>query len=423
MLDFVHRPQSPRLLIEPALLATEAPSIAVLRVRITRPQSFTDIIGPRYANAVLNVAIDRLKSALHGSDSLLRMDKDELAIVLNPMQSVAEAEEVANEMIDLLQRPYFCRGKSARLNVAVGIAVSPDDGTDVETLLYCAETALDFAEVSHASRSILYEHDLEAKTEARHALSGDLASAVESSQLHLYYQPQFSIDGTRVVGFQTSPQWKHPRHGWISPSNFLPLAEEIGVLQEIAAWALRTACIQAAALGPRLTISVATCPLQFTSGKILPSVAGALATTGLEPSKLALEIPEQVLLHESNALSSTIDSLHRLGVKLVLANVGSSFGALDLLNRFPFSSLTFEAALVGQSSRQRSIVRAAAMLAKEIGVSALAQGIETEADLSDAAADGCTSVQGPLLGNIVTASQMPAVAGYIAGQHGGEFVQ
>jgi len=409
MLDFVHRPQSPLLLVEPALMASGSPSLAVLRVRITRSQSFTDLIGPRYANAVLNVAIERLKSALHGDDSLLRMDKDELAVLLNPMDSVKEAEQVANEIIHLLQRPYLCRGKSARLKISVGVALAPRDGTDAETLLQRAETALYYADISHAQSAIVYKDDLEARASARHALARDLAHALQQSQLKLYYQPQFSIDRSRLLGFQTSLQWKHPHHGWISPSSFLPLAEEIGVMQELANWSLRTSCLHAAAGSPHTVFAVATCPAQFTGGTLLGAATAALSASGLEPGRLAIELPEQVLLNESVPAQSTIAALHRMGVRLVLANVGVSFSSLDLLGRFPFSSVTFDPTLIGQDSQHRSIVRAATMISRELGIATLAQGIETEEDLREAEMDGCTSAQGPLLGKIVPESQIPGM--------------
>jgi len=418
MLDFVHRPQSPRLLVEPALLASDPPAIAFLRVRIARSQAFTELIGPRYANAVLNVAIDRIKSALHGDDSLLRMDKDDLAILLNPMTSIREAEQVANEIITLLQRPYFCRGKSARLNVSIGIALSPhekiDDRTDAETLLCRAEAALEYAQVSRSATAVVYCDELEARTTSRLALAVDLTRALELSQMRLYYQPQFSVDRSRLLGFQVSPQWRHPQYGWISPCDFIPLAEELGVLHHISTWVLRTACIQAMTLQPQPVVAIATCLLQFTSGTMLASVEAALSTTGLSPEKLAIELPVQVLLNESTLVQSTIAALHNLGVKLVLANLGSSFSSLDLLSRIPFSSITLDPALVGQSSPQRRIVRTAAMLGNELGITIMAQGIETEQDLLEAEMDGCTSVQGPFLGKVVSASQIAEVVASLA---------
>ena len=409
MLDLVHHPQSPRLLVEPALLATRVPSFAILLIRLNRSNSFQELIGPRYANAVLNVGINRIKSTLSGDDSLLRLDKDELIVLLNPMHSADEARQVAETIIDLLQRPYFCRGKSAQLSVSIGIALAPQNGKDVDGLLQCAAAALRSANTSKTGTAVLYDNELQARTVAHRALAADLAAAFDPPQLELRYQPRVAVDGQKLHGFETILRWQHPRLGPISSSKFIPLAEEIGIIGKIASWSLHTACMQAARLRPDLVVAVRAYPFQFVDGSLVASVTSALSQAGLPPGLLALEVTEDVFLNDLLVVQSTIASLHAMGVKIVLDNFGTSFSFLDQLTRFPFHTIKIARSLVGGTVKQRAIVRAAVMLGRELGISVLAQGVDTEEDFSEAEQDGCTSVQGDFLGKAASASKLSEV--------------
>jgi diguanylate cyclase (GGDEF)-like protein len=409
MLDLVHHPQNPRLLVEPALLATRVPSFAILLVRLKRSQSFQELIGPRYANAVLNVGINRIKASLSGSDSLLRMDKDELIVLLNPLHSSEEAKHIADTIIAELERPYFCRGKSAQLSVSIGIALAPHNGKDVDSLLQCAAAALRSASTAERGTAVIYDADLQSRAAARQALTTDLLKVLDPPQLELRYQPQVSIDGQCLNGFGTVLRWKHPSLGSISSAKFIPLAEEIGMIDSIAKWTLRTACLQTARRRPDLVVAVKAYPFQFTNGSLLASVTSALSEAGLPPGLLALEVTEDVFLNDLLVVQSTIASLHAMGVKIVLDNFGTSFSFLDQFTRFPFHGIKIDSSLVGGTVKQRAIVRAAAMLGRELGMSIVAQGIDTEADFAEAEQDGCTGVQGNFFGKAAAVSTLDEV--------------
>jgi diguanylate cyclase (GGDEF)-like protein len=409
MLDLVHHPQSPRFLVEPALLATRAPSFAILLIRLNRSQSFQELIGPRYANAVLNVGINRIKATLSGKDSLLRIDKDELIVLLNPIHSADEAKHVADTIISELERPYFCRGKSAQLSVSVGIALAPQNGKDVDSLLQCATSALRCASAEQRGMSVIYDGELQSRSAARRALAADLLKALDPPQLELRYQPRVSIDGRRLNGFGTALCWRHPSLGLIPSAKFEPLAEEIGMIDKIADWTLRTACVQTARLRPDLVVAVKAYPSQFLSGSLLASVTSSLSQAGLPPGLLALEVTEDVFLNDLLAVQSTIASLHAMGVKIVLDNFGKSFSFLDQLTRFPFHGIKIDSSLVGGTVRQRAMVRAAAMIGRELGISILAQGVDTAAAIAEAEQDGCTSVEGDFFGKATSVSMLDEV--------------
>lgn len=409
MLDLVHHPQSPRLLVEPALLATRVPSFAILLIRLNRSQSFQELIGPRYANAVLNVGINRIKASLSGNDSLLRTDKDELIVLLNPMHSADEAKHVADTIIAELERPYFCRGKSAQLSVSIGIALAPHNGKDVDGLLQCATAALRSATSEQHGTAVIYDGELQSRTAARQALAADLMKALDPPQLELRYQPQVSIDGRRLNGFGTVLRWKHPSLGAISSAKFVPLAEEIGMIDKIANWTLHTACAQTARLRPDVVVAVKAYPFQFTNGSLLDSVKSALSKSGLPPGLLALEVTEDVFVNDLLVVQSTIASLHAMGVKIVLDSFGRSFSFLDQLTRFPFHGVKIDSSLVGGTVKQRAVVRAAAMLGRELGIAILALGVDTEDDFAEAEQDGCTSVQGNFFGKAAPISTLEEV--------------
>ena len=398
------------------MLSRETPSsIAVLIISLDHFKTLSETLGHVIADHVLELAGQRLQSALRDTDTLARLPDNEFAIVLNPVHSAIEARMTADSLMDLLQRAYLVRGQVVKTSANIGIKLATKSGTDPETLLTRAAMALQCAKSAGPGAVQLFETTMEDEIVAHHELVCDLHKALLLHQFEVHYQPQVDIGIQRLTGFEALVRWRHPELGWIPPAQFIPIAEEAGLIEMIGEWVLRTACQEAARLPGEIVVAVNASPIQVRNKSFATSVERALSVACVPASRLEIEITEGVLMQESASVLATLNELHSMGVRLAMDDFGTGYSSLGQLARLPFDTIKIDRSLIidrptiVENVKQRAIVRAIATLGKGLGMCTLIEGIETVSQLMNAYSDGCTSAQGYLFGKAVSAAQLDEV--------------
>ena len=382
---------------------------AVLVIRLSVLLASKIPISSSLEESVLQLVSLRLDSALREEDQLAHLAGDRYVISIHSTPSPNDTEAIARRLIDLVQRPYVLQGEVVNISASVGFATTPEHGMDAEIVINRADIASRCAVSAGTGFIAMFEDNMEATILSRQTLAAHLRKALLLKQLEVYYQPQIDIAIQQLIGFEALLRWRHPVLGWISPGEFIPIAEEIGMIGTIGDWVLRTACRQATSFPSHVAVAVNVSPLQFKTGTLLKSVESALSLAGLQASRLELEITEGVLLQNSSGVFSTLDSLRSMGVRTALDDFGTGYSSLSQLARLPIDTLKIDQSFVGAGPRQRAIVRSIATLANGLGMATLVEGIETEDQLTDAYLDGCRFAQGYLLGKPMPVSTLDDV--------------
>jgi predicted signal transduction protein with EAL and GGDEF domain len=379
---------------------------ATLLIKLSRSRDVTNLFGSGFVSTVLALALQRVQSALRSHDIACPLTEDEIAVVLGSFSSVNDIHLVGDRLADLVQRAYVLQGETVYLGASLGIAISQADEVPPETLLKRAAIAMNQAMRSEPGTIVWFETQMEERMRVQHSLTGDLRKALPLRQLEVHYQPQVDLATCNLIGFEALARWKHPELGWISPGEFIPLAEEIGLIRNIGRWVLRVACLQAMRLPGNCSIAVNASPIQLKDGSILDAVQSALSLSGLPPARLEIEITEGILLEHSQHVRATLDALHSMGVKLALDDFGTGYSSLGQLATLPFDRIKIDRSLIASGGKNRAIVRAIALLGQGLELSTLAEGIESKEELVNAQSDGCTCGQGYLFGRAMPADQL-----------------
>lgn len=395
-----------------ALPRSTAP-FAVLRIGMDDFGSLNESYGSLVGNQVLEIAEQRLASAVREHELVVRLPGDEFAVLLHSVQSVIRAGAAADRLNDLLCRTYMVGGEALEVTACVGIAVAPEDGDTAELLLGRAGAALACAKAAGIGTVQLFEPAMEAGRQKRHALSLDLRKAVLLQQFEVHFQPQVDAATHRLLGFEALLRWCHPDLGWIDPADFIPLAEDLGLMPTLGDFVLRAACAQARELPEHVTMGVNAAASQFKRGFFLDAVQAALFRHKLPPDRLEIEIGEDLLFKQETLVTAAVHGLHKTGVHLAMDGFGAGLSSLGQLARLPFRRVKLDRTLVGNSLRQRAMVRAITALSQGIGITPVAVGIETAAQLAQARMDGVGAVQGYLFGKPVPAAQLPALVEHL----------
>lgn len=395
-----------------ALDQTPETPLAVLLIDLDRFKAVNDTLGHAAGDRLLRLVAERLQSAIRKSDVAARFGGDEFAVLINPSPNREEPAAIARRILDLVQRTYLIEGQLVNIGTSIGIAQSPDDGTDGPVLLRNADLALYHSKASGRSTFHFFEVAMERRAQARRTSELELRKALALRQLELHYQPQVNAVAGQLVGFEALLRWRHPERGLIPPNLFLPLAEEIGAIVPIGDWVLRTACREATRWPSDIVVAVNASPLQFDTGTFAESVQRALQSTGLQGERLEIEITEGILLRNDNAVRKTLDDLRQMKVRVAMDDFGTGYASLSQLARFPFDKIKIDRSLIGfhgDDMKHRAIVRAIAALGKSLGICTLAEGVENAEQLARLQVDGCASVQGYFFGRAVPASELSEV--------------
>lgn len=389
--------------------ARELPSATVLFLDLDRFKVVNDTLGHAVGDALLRTVGERLKSTLRQEDTLARMGGDEFAVVLANGSGKDIASALAVRVIDLIQRPYLIDGHVINVGASIGIANAPDDGQSRDHLLKSADLALYHSKSAGRGVFHFFSPDMEERAQQRRSLELDLRKALVLRQFELHYQPQIDVESQQITALEGLLRWRHPLRGLVLPGDFLSLAEEIGLAVPIGNWVLKTACLEAMRWPDRVTIAVNVSPLQFEMSKFDQSVEQALRAAGLPGRRLEIEVTEDVLLRDGQAVFGTLEALRALGVRVAMDNFGIGLASMSQLVNFPFDKIKIDRSLVDLQhggAKNRAVVRAISALGQSLGIETLAEGIETSDHLALVRSEGCTAVQGFYYSEAVPSSDL-----------------
>ncbi|WP_010219402.1 putative bifunctional diguanylate cyclase/phosphodiesterase [Sphingomonas sp. PAMC 26621] len=395
-----------------ASAARSGQATAILYVDLDRFKAVNDSLGHPVGDGLLRKVAERFKSALREGDLVARIGGDEFAVIQADAPQPAAATALATRLVDLISRAYAVEGHVLNIGASIGIAIAPHDGTGSDDLLKNADLALYRAKAEGRGCFRFFEPGMDERMQARRSMEVDLRRTLALKQLELVYQPQFDLAASKIVGFEALIRWHHPARGVVPPAEFIPLAEEIGVITAIGEWVLRTACKQAAAWPTPLCIAVNLSPAQFRGGKLLETVVSALAQSQLPAHRLELEITEGALLDNADGTLDVLNSLRELGVRISMDDFGTGYSSLGYLMKFPFDKIKIDQCFIRDIDthiERQAIIRAIISVATTLGMKTIAEGVETDAELSCIRAQGCDEVQGYLTGRPMSASNAIAL--------------
>jgi diguanylate cyclase (GGDEF)-like protein len=371
--------------------------IAAMCLDLDHFKNVNDTLGHVIGDKLLCAAADRLKDVVRETDTIARLGGDEFAVLQTGLDKAEAAGSFAQRIITAINQPYDLDGHQVVVSTSVGIAIAPNDGTSTEQLLRNADMALYRAKSDGRATFRYFEPEMDEQLQTRRLLEIDLRNAVLNDEFQLFYQPQVDALTEEITGCEALLRWNSPTRGMVSPAEFVPLAEEIGLIVPIGEWVLKQACCEAATWPNAVRVAVNLSPAQFKSRSVMQSVINALAVSGLDASRLELEITESVLLHDNESTLATLHQLRSFGIKISMDDFGTGYSSLSYLRSFPFDKIKIDRSFIKDISDKgdcAAIVKAVAGLGKGLGIATTAEGVETLDQLHHVRQEGCTEVQG-----------------------------
>jgi diguanylate cyclase (GGDEF)-like protein/PAS domain S-box-containing protein len=389
-------------------------NLAVLCIDLDLFKNVNDSFGHPMGDKLLRLVAERLTTNMRGNNLVARLGGDEFAMILAADALPNDVSDQAAEMIDILSVPYDIDGLEIVIGASIGIAISPGDGESSEELLRNADMALYRAKSEGGGVHRFFEKEMDRHAQKRRDMEIDLRRALTNGEFELYYQPLVDLAQDRIVAFEALLRWQHPVKGMISPADFIPVAEDIGLIVPLGEWVLREASMQAATWPSDIKVAVNLSPAQFRSRNLTQVVFSALAQSGLSPQRLELEITESIFLADSDVNIAILHQLREFGVRISMDDFGTGYSSLSYLRSFPFDKIKIDRSFVRDIADRPdsvAIVRAISGLGRSLNISTTAEGVETMDQLDWLRAEGCTEVQGFLFSAARPASEIDALLG------------
>jgi diguanylate cyclase (GGDEF)-like protein/PAS domain S-box-containing protein len=376
---------------------SESTRVAVLCIDLDLFKNVNDSFGHPIGDRLLKMVAERLRSEVRGNNLVARLGGDEFAVILASGVSPNEASDYAAGLTKVLSASYDIDGIEVVIGASIGIALSPGDGETSEELMRNADMALYRAKSDGGGVHRFFEKEMDRQAQKRRDMELDLRRAFANGEFEVHYQPLVDIAADRISGFESLLRWRHPEKGMISPADFIPVAEDIGLIVALGEWVLREACTEAVKWPTDVKVAVNLSPMQFRSRNLVQVVVSALAHSGLSPLRLDLEITESVFLAETEANLAILHQLRELGVSISMDDFGTGYSSLSYLRSFPFDKIKIDRSFVkdlAQRSDCVAIVRAISGLGRSLNITTTAEGVETVDQLDWLRAEGCNEVQG-----------------------------
>ncbi|WP_256805411.1 EAL domain-containing protein [Bradyrhizobium sp. Bra64] len=382
---------------------------AILYIDVDEFKGVNDSLGHEAGDELLRQVANRLRACVSGNDLVARLGGDEFAIVKAGTSDQDELTALAEQILKALRAPVNCNGQEIPTDASIGIAIAPEHGDNLDDLLKRADLAM-YAAKSEGRRTYrVFAPEYDAKARERRQLELDLRQALARGEFEVHYQPLVDLAANVVNGCEALLRWRHPERGMVSPADFIPVAEDTGLIGEIGEWVLKQACLEAASWPGQIHIAVNVSPVQFRSRTLALKVAAALAESGLAPGRLELEITETVLIRDDAEALTVLQQLRELGVRIALDDFGTGYSSLSYLHRFPFDKIKIDRSFIsdiGQSEDSSPIVQAVVHMAAARHMVTTAEGVETEAQREVLRQLGCSQMQGWLFSPAVPAAKL-----------------
>jgi diguanylate cyclase (GGDEF)-like protein/PAS domain S-box-containing protein len=386
--------------------------LAVLFLDLDKFKGVNDTLGHQGGDELLKTVAGRLQGCVRDTDIVARLGGDEFAIVQTDVTGASDVTDLAERIHGVLRQFCELEGNRFSMDASIGIAMAPADGTEADLLLKNADLAMYGAKADGRGTYRFFEAEMDAHMKARRAMEFDLRQAIMCGEFELYYQPLVNIRDRKVAGCEALMRWRHPKRGMVSPTEFIPVAEDAGIVNQLGEWALRTACAEAVTWRDDIIVTVNVSSVQFKNDSLVQLVISALAETGLPAERLELEITESVLLHDNEATLRILHQLKKLGVRISMDDFGTGYSSLNYLRKFPFDKVKIDRSFIEHITGDASslaIVQAVISIAKSRNIATTAEGVETKEQLDLLRALGCTEMQGFLFSKAKPAAELASL--------------
>lgn len=389
---------------------------ALLYIDIDEFKGINDSLGHHIGDELLKAVAARIKDCLEPADLIARLGGDEFAVIRTGVGDRADVVKFVTRVYEAIRQSYHCLGHHLSTDASIGIALAPQDGTELDQLIKNADLAMYAAKSGGRRTHRFFEPAMDARAKARLSMEQDLRQALADGSFELHYQPLLDLASGEVTGCEALLRWRHPERGMVSPAEFIPVAEDTGLINELGDWVMQTACTEAAGWPSHVRLAVNVSPIQLKSPTLALRITGALAASGLPPQRLEVEITEAVLIHDDESALAILHQLRAIGVRIALDDFGTGFSSLSYLKRFPFDKIKIDRCFVSdiEVDGSAAIVQAVVNIAAARNMTTTAEGVETEAQREILRRLGCTQMQGYLFSAPKPVSQLRPLLGIAA---------